>query len=110
MKRLLTVCLLMIGIPAASQMPKPNWQEEPKTYSFQTICLGSTEMLGRLFSLGERPWISADMSDDNKQIGVLVFWINPNNSNWTVTATLQSTSCILAAGTGFREVTQRPSI
>ena len=110
MKSFLLAVIMTISASAWSQMPKPNWQEEPQTYSFQTICLGSTEMLGRLFTLGERPWISADMKDNNRQIGVLVFWINPNNSNWTVTATLQSTSCILAAGIGFREVTQRPSI
>lgn len=106
----LTMILLLCSCVVSAQVPRPNWNERPSEIMVQAVCLPSMEMVSRLMSLGERPWITADIQDEQGGSGMIVFWTDPNNSNWTVTASFQATSCILSAGKGWREAFPKPSL
>ena len=102
--------LLCVTSWVGAQVPPPNWKETPQKIMVEAVCLPSVEMIGRLDKIGERPWISADLTDESGQPGLIVMWTDPANSNWTLTATFRSTTCILSAGKGFRETARKPGI
>jgi hypothetical protein len=108
--RYLILILMCVSGQAWSQIPAPNWQQQPQKIMIEAICLPSMEMIGRLNSLGEQPMLSADMTEAKGTPGLIVMWTDPATSNWTLTATFTGTTCILSAGKGFRESARKPGI
>ena len=102
--------LLCMTTPVGAQVPPPTWRETPQKIMIEAVCLPSVEMIGRLNSLGEQPMLSADMTESKGTPGLIVMWTDPATSNWTLTATFSSTTCILSAGKGFRESARKPGI
>lgn len=110
MRTLTVLFALLASCRAWGQIPPPTWQQQPQKILIESLCLPSLELMGRLSSLGEQPWITADIKNEQNAGGFIVMWVDPTNSNWTITATFGNISCMLSTGTGFKEAPQRPSL